>query len=186
MTNRCADRKKRKNKHSERKAKKHRIYDSAMIMKLYGVSRNTVLNWLLSGLEQEAGGRLLISGQALNAFHRNKNRSATIPCDISEIYCVSCKGKHSVYEMASCVTRISEQLFSVSVKCPTRQRTAFKFVSASQLVEISKGLCTNPELRLEANMLFKSTLGMCKLMESRRQPGAVPDDGAGSEEFRHE
>lgn len=186
MTNRCLDPKKRKNKHSGRKAKEHRIYTRTMIMELYGVSRNTIINWLLSGLEKEAGGRRFISGRALNAFHSQKNRSATNPCHISEIYCVSCKGKHRVDKTTSCVTQISEQLFSVSVRCPTRQSPAFKFVSAPQLVEILEHRCTIPELRLEANTVSESTLELGKSMESRKGPETFSNDGDAFGEFRHE
>jgi hypothetical protein len=75
-----------------RRAKIHRSYSVAQVAALFGVHRNTVLNWIKQGLETNDRSRNpLLLGRHLFKFlsaKRNKNKR---PCRLGEIYCVRCR-----------------------------------------------------------------------------------------------
>lgn len=89
----------RRNLHSGRLAKVNHFYSPDEVQALYGVCRNTVGNWLRSGLCCfENGSRRLFRGDQLNDFHRARRDRSKSPCGLYEIHCVSCGGKHSLLE----------------------------------------------------------------------------------------
>ena len=73
-------------------AKINRSYTVEEIAELYRVHKNTVNNWLKTGLEDCGAGRpRLILGVALREFLEQKRRKNKRPCKPGQIYCVACR-----------------------------------------------------------------------------------------------
>lgn len=75
-----------------RLAKVNRSYKVDEIAELYGVHKNTVLNWIKQGLQPLDNKRpLFIRGTTLNEFHAKCRVKNKRPCKLNEIYCMRCK-----------------------------------------------------------------------------------------------
>jgi hypothetical protein len=117
----------------KRRARSHMLYTSAEVMRLYGISRNTLTNWIRQGLafvgppsKAAVTKRCvrLFRGEDLNAFHDKRRAEAKRPSVADQLYCLPCHAHKSLkgreVELES-VSGIAGQLFWV---CPDCRRAA--------------------------------------------------------------
>lgn len=77
---------------SRKRARKHRSYTVAEAARLYGVHRNTVRNWMKSGLAVvRAAGLIRILGEELERFRNERKAARRKPCSPGMIYCLKCR-----------------------------------------------------------------------------------------------
>ncbi|QRM53800.1 helix-turn-helix domain-containing protein [Sinorhizobium sp. BG8] len=135
---------KRRNLQSSRLAKVNELYDSQDVIKLYGISRNTLTNWINAGLTFIEGEQRLFLGADLNAFHRQRRIAVSSPCGPYEVYCVGCRSKHSLLheKIDVRVTRTGD--FRIALTCPEGSRTANRWVSEAELRTIRHLRESNP------------------------------------------
>lgn len=77
---------------SPRRIKIHRNYTVEEVAASLGVHKNTVRNWLSSGLEAIDSSRpTLIHGRILAAFLQHRRQANKRRCEAGEIYCVRCR-----------------------------------------------------------------------------------------------
>ncbi|WLE95204.1 MAG: helix-turn-helix domain-containing protein [Candidatus Electrothrix communis] len=75
-----------------RRVKKHRSYTVEEVAELFGVHKNTVRNWIKTGLSVIDSKRpMLIFGQELANFLEAKRTKNKRPCKPGEMYCVKCR-----------------------------------------------------------------------------------------------
>lgn len=138
----------RRNLHSSRLAKTNRFYSPDEVLSLYGVCRNTLGNWLRSGLESyEKDGRRLFGGDKLNDFHRSRRERSKSPCGPHETYCVACGGKHSLLEGNLSVQSGRTGLVRLSLRCSEGRGTASRWVTDEQWSEINRYTAINPNYK---------------------------------------
>lgn len=135
----------RRNLHSERLAKVNHFYSPDEVQALYGVCRNTVGNWLRSGLCCfEKGGRRLFRGDQLNDFHRARHARSKSPCGPYEIHCVPCGGKHSLLEGDLTVHLGRTGVVRLSLACSEGRGLASRWMTDEQWAEIKRAKEHNP------------------------------------------
>ena len=79
-----------------KRSKVNRSYTIAEVARLYGVHRQTVRNWLKTGLPSLAERRpILILGRALGEFLSARRQQARRPCGVGQLYCVRCRAPRS-------------------------------------------------------------------------------------------
>lgn len=139
-------RKKRRNLQSERKAKCHRIYSIDDVIKLYGISRNTLRNWIAAGLVFIDGEVRLFRGKDLNAFHaRRRQRASGAPLPPFMANCFGCKGAHSLIDgEISIDPGRSSGMFRASTPCPDTGVRANRYVCSEEVDMIRKLREANP------------------------------------------
>jgi hypothetical protein len=95
-------------------AKTNRIYDRRQAVALYGISENTLTNWVKEGLAVVYDGKVqLFRGDRLNEFHRNRASARRHPCEGPNLYCVRCRAPRPPLGM-TCHLRDEEgELFKV-------------------------------------------------------------------------
>ncbi len=121
---------------SSRQVKTNWLYTQQEIMEIYDVSRNTILNWIRYGLPVIQAQKRLFHGEAVNEFHRKRRENAKIPCDDNEIYCVSCKNKHSlVIEPFEVAYRGNPRVW-IMVRCPETGVLVHRFAAAHDITRI--------------------------------------------------
>lgn len=75
-----------------RLAKIHRSYKIDEVANLYNTHKNTVHNWIKSGLSTcDTKRPIMILGTDLNVFHAKQRIKNKNPCKPNEIYCMKCK-----------------------------------------------------------------------------------------------
>ncbi|CAH0338630.1 helix-turn-helix domain-containing protein [Rhizobium sp. CECT 9324] len=135
----------RRNLHSGRLAKVNHFYSPDEVQALYGVCRNTVGNWLRSGLCCfENGSRRLFRGDQLNDFHRARRDRSKSPCGLYEIHCVSCGGKHSLLEGGLTVHPGRTGLVRLSLACSEGRGRASRWMTNEQWAVIKDATEHNP------------------------------------------
>lgn len=73
-------------------AKVHRTYTIEEVARLFVVHRQTVRNWIKSGLPKFDKQRpILISGDCLRAFLQVRRNQKKRPCKPGELYCMRCR-----------------------------------------------------------------------------------------------
>lgn len=73
-------------------AKLHRSYTTEEIASLFGVHKNTVLNWVKSGLPKIDNRRpVLVLGSELQSFLKGRRTNAKRPCSAGELFCLRCR-----------------------------------------------------------------------------------------------
>lgn len=76
-------------------AKDNRVYSRNEVLRIYGISDNTISNWIQAGLVVAYdGNKQVFRGRELNSFHLNRALARKHPCDGAYLYCVRCKGPH--------------------------------------------------------------------------------------------
>jgi len=124
-----------------RRAKVHRSYTIAEVARLYGVSRQTVRNWIKAGLPALTGTRPhLILGQALGEFLALRRQRAKRPCGVGELYCVGCRAPRCpAGDMLDYVviTRLSGNLRGI---CPTCDALMHRRVARAE-IDAVRGRC---------------------------------------------
>lgn len=79
-------------RHSSNKARVNDVYAMDEIIRLYGVDEQTVRNWFKAGLERVAGiAKILVRGEALNAFHAARNAKARQTLTATQFLCFACR-----------------------------------------------------------------------------------------------
>lgn len=75
-----------------RLAKLHRTYAVEDLVRLYGVHKNTIRNWVKSGLEPVDGRRpLLFRGESVARFLRERRDASKTVSPPGTIYCLPCR-----------------------------------------------------------------------------------------------
>ena len=75
-----------------RRAKLHRSYDVGEFADRLGVHKNTVRQWIKSGLPVVDGTRpVLILGSAFQAWWSKRRKAAKRPCQPGQMYCFKCR-----------------------------------------------------------------------------------------------
>lgn len=120
--------------HRSNKAKSHWIYNLRSIRELYGVSRNTPLNWIKQGLIPVDDQRpIVFRGDELNRFHKGRCERARCPLAPYELYCLGCKRPkkplHGQIEFISFRGRSGQ----VTGICPDCSSAIFRFVTQSSI-----------------------------------------------------
>lgn len=130
---------KRRNVQSGHKAKSHLIYNSQDVLRLYGICRNTLSNWIKRGLVVSGRGKQrYFRGSDLNAFHKNCAGKSKKTCAIDEVHCVACKKIHQLAGLSVMAERIDEKLIRLHVTCPERLRITCKVIKADDLIHIER------------------------------------------------
>ena len=106
-----------------RRVKVHRCYTLEEVAKLFRVHKNTVRNWLKSGLQPIDGRRpILILGRQLASFLHARREHRRQRCRAGELYCFRCRApKCSATRTAEYlpITASSGNLRAVCADCGT-------------------------------------------------------------------
>jgi hypothetical protein len=120
-----------------RLAKIHLNYYVDEIASLYDVHRNTVRQWIKTGLPTVDHRRpMLIRGSDLRAFIQARREVNTRTCQPGEIYCVRChEPKKPAGNMADCecITSILGNLVGI---CPTCESMIYRRVNLGKLEQV--------------------------------------------------
>lgn len=102
-----------------RRVKIHRNYTVEEVAGLFGVHKNTVRNWIKTGLPLIDTGRpMLIFGQELANFFETKRTKNKRTCKPGEMYCVKCRApKFPAENMAEYIAD-SEKTGNLQAICP--------------------------------------------------------------------
>lgn len=113
-------------------AKTHWLYSPDEVMALYGVCRNTVLNWIRSGLPAIEAEERLFRGCDLNRFQQERRLKVKRPGEPHEIYCIRCKTLHSLLEEPF---KVETSRFGrhVELICPDTGQSIRKFVAEADI-----------------------------------------------------
>ncbi|MET4636751.1 helix-turn-helix domain-containing protein [Kaistia defluvii] len=101
------------------KAKQHRNYSRAQVMKLYNVTRNTLTNWINEGLITVPGSPVLFRGEDLNAFHKARHDGARWNCSPGEFLCFHCKNVSTLVGQAADIRWDKKSAGTLSWRCPS-------------------------------------------------------------------
>lgn len=75
-----------------RRAKLHRSYDVGELADRLGVHKNSVRQWIKSGLPVVDGARpVLILGRDFQAWWAKRSKAAKRPCQPGQMYCLKCR-----------------------------------------------------------------------------------------------
>lgn len=122
-----------------RKAKQDWTYSRAAVMGLYGVTRNTVINWMKEGLVTVPGHPVLFRGEDLNAFHEARRAGARRNCSPGEFLCFHCKKVSSLKGEAAEVHWHSDHTCTLRWSCPrptcSKPNETFQSRSQVQILE---------------------------------------------------
>ncbi|NRP69391.1 hypothetical protein ILFOPFJJ_00257 [Ensifer psoraleae] len=72
----------------------------------------TLANWIKYGLRSIEADQRLLRGEDVNGFHHKRRTGAKRACRLDEVYCVSCKNKHSMID-----EDIAASLGAVAASC---------------------------------------------------------------------
>lgn len=118
-------------------AKIHRNYTVDEVAALFGVHKNSVRNWVKSGLPINDDRRpMLILGRDLVAFLQAKRAKNKHPCQPGEIYCVRCRsaqipaGDMAEYQP---LTATSGNLVGICPCCESMMYRRVNFATLAQL-----------------------------------------------------
>jgi hypothetical protein len=127
-----------KQSQNPRLAKSNRSYKIDEVAEIYGVHKNTVLNWLKQGLPTLDKKRpLLVHGRALNSFHAIKRVKNKQPCQLDELYCMRCKVPKKPVEGLVEYKAINEKIGNVIAICPTCQTIMNRRISSAKIEQFS-------------------------------------------------
>jgi Zn-finger protein len=129
-----------KHRLNHRLVKIHRNYSVEEIAKLFGVHKNTVGRWInKDGLETIDGKRpMLIHGQNLVTFIKNRKAKTKQPCKIGELYCFRCKvPKFPAGNVADCLA-VTKKVGKLKALCPDCESIMNKNISLARIGEFCK------------------------------------------------
>lgn len=113
--------------------KSHRVYTVDDLMRSYGVSRNTITNWIKSGLNpSDAETPRVFRGAVISDFHTERRERMRLRLRDGEFKCVSCKmavypERDTIHEGLS--NKIRKHLTG---QCPDCQKVVSKLVSVAE------------------------------------------------------
>ena len=115
----AAQRKAFRIRHNPRKAKSHRVYSDADVRALYDISRNTIRNWISSGLRPIEGlPQRLFTGAELNRFHAERALAARRKPSGPEIFCIPCGAQRAMAGNSVWLSSVSGVAGRLSWTCP--------------------------------------------------------------------
>ncbi|MBG6143566.1 hypothetical protein IWQ51_001685 [Labrenzia sp. EL_142] len=134
MTSRSVSRsRRRKNLKSSRSARANWFYTRMEVRDIYGISPNTLRNWMKQGLRPiEPEGKLFL-GSDLNAFHAWRRKEVKTPCQPYEVFFTSCKSKHSLLEAPFEVDYAGRYSNRIFLNCPETGKRTSAFVRKTVL-----------------------------------------------------
>ena len=120
-----------------RLVKIHRNYTVEESAKLLEVHRNTVRQWIKTGLPTNDEKRpTLILGRVLFDFLQRRKMLNKRPCQPGQIYCVRCRcPKHPAGDMAE-YQAVTATVGNLIGFCPTCETLMFRRVNVEQLAQI--------------------------------------------------
>jgi excisionase family DNA binding protein len=127
----------RKRRPNYRLVKIHRNYTVEEIARLFGAHKNTVRQWIRSGLRTLDRRRpLLVHGSELSAFLRDRKQKNKRPCQPGEIYCVRCRvPRLPAGEMAEYIP-ITSTIGNLAGICPECDTMIYQRVSLAKLPQV--------------------------------------------------
>jgi hypothetical protein len=121
-----------------RKAKQNRNYSRAEVMDLYGVTRNTVTNWIREGLVVVPGPTVLFRGEDLNAFHHARHARARRKCPPGHVYCLRCDKVLSLLGRAAEMHWRNDLVGTLRWSCPACGKPGAIYQSRSQVQKLEQ------------------------------------------------
>jgi predicted transcriptional regulator len=117
----------------------HRSYTVEEIAKMFGIYKGTVRNWIKDGLEAIDSKRpMLIHGQNLVTFIKNRKAKNKQPCKIGELYCFRCKvPKFPAGNVADCLP-VTKKVGKLKALCPDCESIMNKNISLARIGEFCK------------------------------------------------
>lgn len=101
-----------------RRAKIHRSFTVAEVAALFGVHRNTVRNWMKSGLPSvRTTGGVLILGRELRAFLERRQAVRRRTCGPGRLYCLKCREPRAPRPGSAVVARLTPTTADVAALC---------------------------------------------------------------------
>jgi len=126
---------------NHRLVKIHRSYTVEEIAELFAIHKNTVRNWVKSGLSTSDDKRpMLILGIDLVAFLQARRTKNKRPCRPGEIYCVRCRApKFPAASMAE-YKPITEKFGNLVAICPDCGAIMNRRVSLARIGQMRGGM----------------------------------------------
>lgn len=127
----------RKRHPNHRLVKIHRNYSVEDIAKLFGIHKNTVRNWVKDGLATIDEKRpMLILGQDLEAFLKERRAKNKQSCKPGQLYCVKCRvPKFPAGDLAE-YSPITEKFGNLIAICPDCDCIMNRRVSLARVGEV--------------------------------------------------
>jgi len=117
-----------------RLVKIHFNYSVEEVANLYGIHKNTVLNWKKSGLTPiDSGKPMLFKGDVLAAFLKTKRAKNKRPCKPGEIYCVRCRVPKKPAGGMADYQPVTATVGNLQAICPTCEALMNRRISLSKL-----------------------------------------------------
>lgn len=126
---------------NHRHVKIHRSYTVEEIAELFAIHKNTVRNWVKSGLSITDDKRpMLILGIDLAAFLQARRTKNKRPCKPGEIYCVRCRApKFPAASMVEYVP-VTEKFGNLVAICPDCDAIMNRSVSLARIGQMRGGM----------------------------------------------
>jgi hypothetical protein len=142
-----------------RRVKIHRNYTVDEAARLFDVHKNTVRNWMKSGLAVIDERRpTLVLGLELAKFLEARRRETGQRCGPGQLYCIRCRTpKHPADRRADYVP-ITSGSGNLRGRCPDCQGTIYRLVSLSKLTTFAGDLDVQ---RTQAQQRIEESPGPC-------------------------
>lgn len=117
-------------------------YSIAELEELLGVHKNTVRQWMRTGLRAMDDARpTIIHGSELKRFLLNRRSSKKSPCQPHEFYCLKCRAPRVPWGKVVDITIRSPRLFNLHAICEECDTAMHKAAGQAKLIEMLKTLC---------------------------------------------
>lgn len=124
-----------------RLAKIHRSYKIDEAADLYGVHKNTVLNWIKQGLPTcDTKRPVIILGSDLNAFHAKQRVKNKHPCKPNEIYCIKCKTPKTPIAGLVEFQPVNDKIGNLVAICPACETMMYRRISMAKIKQFSTAM----------------------------------------------
>lgn len=141
--------------------KKHRVYSVDDLMEAYGVTRNTVSNWVRAGLEPSVSGRRnLFRGATVEEFHRARRERSKTELRPGEFKCMSCKMAVVPDEVTVAEWTTRTGTVGSEAVCPECEARVFK-ITRSKKYDV------------DSQLHDPNTTGPCPHEENGSDPGRI-------------
>ena len=134
---------------NHKKAKLHRSYTTEEIASLFGVHKNTVRNWVKSGLPSIDNRRpSLVLGSELHSFLKTRRSTAKRPCGAGQMFCLRCRAPRAPSERRVLYSPLTPLLGSLAGECEACGARMNRRASVTQLrtlkahfeIQVAEGL----------------------------------------------